>query len=324
MTEETLGRRIAAHRKKLGLIQDALADRLGVTAQAVSKWENDQSCPDISMLPKLAAIFDTSIDALLGVEKKQELPEEPKPVEKASAPVYTQRRLGISIALWLLLTGAVLLAPKLFPLFFEVPVWSALSMVGLLVFGMMGVYPRFSLFRLGCGLTGGYYLYCALFHPAVQLNEELILPLLLLYFGAGLLVDSIRGRKAPKGHLSISGAGKNVFEYEGNTFLCSTGFGDDHRVITLPVLEGGEGSVCFGELSVDLQACQAYSNDCSISMKCAFGSLMLYVPRSVRLQCINKTFCGAVQEYGHPDPETAATIRVENDVCFGEISIKYI
>ncbi len=49
--EETLGKRISAGRKRLGMTQDKLAETLGVTAQAVSKWENDQSCPDISMLP---------------------------------------------------------------------------------------------------------------------------------------------------------------------------------------------------------------------------------------------------------------------------------
>ena len=54
---ETLGKRIAEHRKRLGLTQDALAEKLGITAQAVSKWENDLSCPDITMLPKLAEIF---------------------------------------------------------------------------------------------------------------------------------------------------------------------------------------------------------------------------------------------------------------------------
>ena len=43
--EDTLGKRIAAHRRRLGLTQDRLAELLGVTAQAVSKWENDQSCP---------------------------------------------------------------------------------------------------------------------------------------------------------------------------------------------------------------------------------------------------------------------------------------
>ena len=68
--EETLGKRIVSHRKKLGMTQDQLAEKLGVTAQAVSKWENDLSCPDIAMLPKLAALFSTTTDALLGIVKE--------------------------------------------------------------------------------------------------------------------------------------------------------------------------------------------------------------------------------------------------------------
>ena len=64
--EQTIGRRIAENRKRLGMTQDQLAEKLGVTAQAVSKWENDQSCPDITMLPRLAEIFGISTDALLG------------------------------------------------------------------------------------------------------------------------------------------------------------------------------------------------------------------------------------------------------------------
>ena len=44
--EETLGKRIVFHRKRLGLTQDALAELMGVTAQAVSKWENDQGFPE--------------------------------------------------------------------------------------------------------------------------------------------------------------------------------------------------------------------------------------------------------------------------------------
>ena len=67
----TFGKRIVAQRKRLGLTQDRLAELLGITAQAVSKWENDQSCPDITMLPKLAEVFGISTDDLLGLEKKQ-------------------------------------------------------------------------------------------------------------------------------------------------------------------------------------------------------------------------------------------------------------
>lgn len=69
--EETLGKRISFHRKRLGLTQDALAEKMGVTAQAVSKWENDQSCPDITILPKLSQVFGITTDALLGIESPE-------------------------------------------------------------------------------------------------------------------------------------------------------------------------------------------------------------------------------------------------------------
>ena len=60
----TIGSKIAFYRKKLGITQDALAQKLNVSNQAVSKWESDQCCPDISLLPLLADIFGTTIDAL--------------------------------------------------------------------------------------------------------------------------------------------------------------------------------------------------------------------------------------------------------------------
>lgn len=52
--ENTLGKRIAALRRQKELTQDNLAQILDVSSQAVSKWENDQTCPDISLLPQLA------------------------------------------------------------------------------------------------------------------------------------------------------------------------------------------------------------------------------------------------------------------------------
>lgn len=55
--ENTIGKRIAALRREKGLKQEELARTLDVSSQAVSKWENDQSCPDISLLPKLAKPF---------------------------------------------------------------------------------------------------------------------------------------------------------------------------------------------------------------------------------------------------------------------------
>ena len=69
--EMTIGKRIAAMRREKGLKQDDLAQMLEVSPQAVSKWENDQTCPDISLLPKLAKVLGVSVDELLS--GKQEL-----------------------------------------------------------------------------------------------------------------------------------------------------------------------------------------------------------------------------------------------------------
>lgn len=67
----TIGDRIAQYRKNRGLTQEALAKLLDVTNQAVSKWESDQCCPDIQLLPKLADVFEISVDALFGREFRQ-------------------------------------------------------------------------------------------------------------------------------------------------------------------------------------------------------------------------------------------------------------
>lgn len=71
MNETNLNKNIAELRKAAGLTQEALANKLGLSYQAVSKWENCQSCPDVLLLPRLAEIFGVSIDALFGLEKAE-------------------------------------------------------------------------------------------------------------------------------------------------------------------------------------------------------------------------------------------------------------
>lgn len=63
-----IGTVIMNKRKLLGLTQQALANKLNVSFQAISKWENGTSCPEIDLLPKLASALQTSIDSLLGYE----------------------------------------------------------------------------------------------------------------------------------------------------------------------------------------------------------------------------------------------------------------
>ena len=76
--KETFGQRFARLRTNLGLKQDDIAEKVNISAQAVSKWENDLSAPDISTLPILDDILNVSLDELLGREVKQTkiVPEE--------------------------------------------------------------------------------------------------------------------------------------------------------------------------------------------------------------------------------------------------------
>ncbi len=66
MDNKKIGTIIAEKRKALGLTQQNIADSLSISFQAVSKWESGTSYPDIELLPKLAAVLDTTIDGLLG------------------------------------------------------------------------------------------------------------------------------------------------------------------------------------------------------------------------------------------------------------------
>lgn len=70
---ETIGERIQRLRKENNLTQEDVAKHLNISPQAISKWENDISLPDILLLTDIANLFHTSVDMLLGNEKKQQV-----------------------------------------------------------------------------------------------------------------------------------------------------------------------------------------------------------------------------------------------------------
>ena len=72
--KKTLGTMIAELRKQHGMTQLELAEKMGVTDKAVSKWERDLSCPDINSIPNLAEILGVSVEELMQVKKTAEAP----------------------------------------------------------------------------------------------------------------------------------------------------------------------------------------------------------------------------------------------------------
>ncbi len=70
MDSKSMGKTIAKLRKKAGLTQQMLAEKLDVSDKAISKWENGQCYPDITVLPGLASLFGVTVDYLMFGEKK--------------------------------------------------------------------------------------------------------------------------------------------------------------------------------------------------------------------------------------------------------------
>lgn len=69
--DKTIGKKLYELRKQSGFTQDYVAEKLGVSAQAVSKWENDIACPDIMTLPHIAELYGITIDELFKNEEIQ-------------------------------------------------------------------------------------------------------------------------------------------------------------------------------------------------------------------------------------------------------------
>lgn len=85
-----LSEKILYCRKKAGMSQDALADRLGVSRQAISKWETGDAIPETGKLPLLARTFNVTIDWLLSEDEPEcAIPETPDSTPQTSSPEKT-------------------------------------------------------------------------------------------------------------------------------------------------------------------------------------------------------------------------------------------
>ena len=80
--------RVAAARKAAGLTQEALGEKLGVSRQAVSKWESGQAVPDLDTVAKLCLALGFSADYLLFGREDAPAPAESAPAENAPGPTY--------------------------------------------------------------------------------------------------------------------------------------------------------------------------------------------------------------------------------------------
>ncbi len=337
---ETIGKRIAHHRKRMGLTQDRLAELLGVTAQAVSKWENNQSCPDITTLPRLADIFGVSTDELLGRAPNQPVHEAEVVTENEENGIHIQRgkwemkwdsgrRGGLAFGIYVLMLGMLLLADAIMG--WEVGFWGIAWPSALLVVGVAGLTKRFNFFSLACTLFGMYYLATNLGFLKLEIGGNLLFPLILVLFGLSLLIDAMRKPKRPRLHLAHNGKTvsdgqipKSTCRTEGETAQCSLAFGDGVHTVDIDRLAHADISCSFGDLTVDFSGCRTVSEDCAVQASCSFGDLTLRMPKRYLVVPDTSTVFADCNIQGTADPEPAGIIHLDASVSFGDITIQYI
>lgn len=347
--EETLGKRIVYHRKRMKLTQEQLAEKLDVTPQAVSKWENDQSCPDITMLPRLADVFGISADALLGRETVYEGEVVEEDAESGFAIHHNEnergtfhasvadkdgwefhwdsgRRGALTSAVFVLLVGGLLFADRYFG--WDVGFWSITWPSALLVYGLAALLRSFRATNLICTLVGAYFLVENLGIYDIALDRSLLLPGIILAVGLSLLVDALR--KPKKGRFRIHKKGdishkkKGHFTQKDEKFECSLAFGEAYHNVSLPRLAEGEASVSFGEMTLDITSCGEIADGCHIEANVSFGELRLRVPRQYRVDCNTGISFGDITTHGHPDNEPQGVIELDGGASFGELIIQYV
>ena len=104
-------------RKQHGMTQLELAEKMGVTDKAVSKWERDLSCPDINSIPNLAEILGVSVEELMQIKKEAEAPDSKLSEIMKIAPKAVAMAMGIAVTVLSILG--------------ELPVKSGMVMLGI-------------------------------------------------------------------------------------------------------------------------------------------------------------------------------------------------
>lgn len=321
MTSEntTLGRRIMTLRKAAGMTQEQLAEKLGVSPQAVSKWENDVSCPDISSIPLIASIFGVSTDELLGI--KQTIP--PAKTESIAEDSRSHPK-GLGAGVLLIVLGMAFLISRTADLPFSL--WDILWPAVLLGVGIAWAIENRSVFCLGIAGAGLYLLLKNLGTSVPYPTDwNIVWSLALILLGLDIvlhrMLPSIFHSKKLNGSHRFDG--KSVSNYDlCNGFLSSeTVFGEKHYTVESGEISGADIETIFGSCTMDLSPC-TFAAEAALQVEVSFGQLQLILPSSVRIVSNTKNAFGSTDIIGIPD-EAAANITLRGEISFASLKISY-
>ena len=332
METQTMGKRISSLRKNKGLTQEQLADRLGVSAQAVSKWENDVSCPDISLLPQLSDVLGVTTDELLGAK-----PIEPHVVvvdakdkkqqdaSKGFSVSYGgDKKEGVWFAVAVILVGLAFLFTRtgILPFGSEMTLFGIIWPAVLIGVGVSWFVKSYSAIGLGLGVLGIYYLLYNIGAVSYELKWSIVWPILIVLFGVTILLDKL----LPNRHGKWNGSGKASAEYNDNAgfidYDCS--FTEETRKVTTDEFAGADLDISFGKGTLDMTGVKSVRTGASINADVSFGSLEIWMPRTIRIAVNSNKAFGAIQMKGDADADAPYTVQLVGDVSFGSLEIKYL
>lgn len=328
--KETLGKRIAALRKAHGWTQEQLAEKIGISAQAVSKWENDQSCPDVMTLPLLAGLFGVSVDGLLGVtdaEPKVVIVNPEKEEKKGNGHFTWEwtgvKHSGVALSVTAILIGLTLLIRELKPSLFpaDASVWNLIWPLILLWPGFGGL-SRKNAFPRAAGLLlilyGVYqFVFTLLGRPAgwpVIGWYAVLLALAVLYLVFTLFKKPSQKKGEKRSPTMEHSETDTDFELEAS-------FGGDEIHCDSQSLSHARVETSFGDYTVDFTAAH-FNENALIETETSFGNLTLIFPAGVVANVNRDASFGSVSTHGEPSA-SGVKVFIKSEVSFGNVDIRY-
>ena len=345
MNENTIGKRIQALRKERGMTQKQLADAVGVTPQAVSKWETDESCPDITALPLLAGTLGVSVDTLLSGAESASGPVLEGVVRDADEAASSKKEKpytwvwnagkvsGIIFGVFILLAGVLLILTKTKPEWFgEIGFWDIIWPSAIIFVGLAGCVSRdISGFSLGIVAVGVLFLLKNLgviegsvwpIAIAIVLILVGVTTILRQFFKKNKKMKVTRDGKVVYGD-GREGKFRSDYNEEGGYVKYNGSFGDDYITCGSDVFTGGEINTSFGDFDIDLKDVREFTDGAELKATVSFGDLTVHLPKTVRVDLDAAGSFSGKGVKGGPAADAPYVLRVKAAASFGNFSIEY-